>query len=66
LIKSAVSIVLTSELGLVPTNAGRTSGRVGVGDGDGDPPAVLGVCDVAKPELSSTPTKQNIPSRMAK
>src|SRR6266513_5815269 len=37
LIRSAVSIVLMSELGAVPINAGLTSGSFGPGEGDGDP-----------------------------
>jgi hypothetical protein len=64
LISSTVSIVLMSEFGAVPTNAGRTSGSVGLGDGDGDPG--FGVCAEARSALSSKPTKQKIRSRMAK
>jgi hypothetical protein len=59
-----VSIVLISEFGAVPINAGRSSGSVGFGVGDGDPG--FGVCPEARPALSNKPTKQKIPSRMAK
>jgi len=64
LIRSAVSIVLISEFGAAPINAGLISGRFGVGDGDGDPG--FGVCAEARPEFSNKPTKQKIRSRMAK
>jgi hypothetical protein len=53
-----------SEFGAVPTNAGRTSGSFGVGEGDGDPG--FGVCAEAGSALSNKPTKQKIRSRMAK
>jgi hypothetical protein len=59
-----VSIVLISEFGAVPINAGRTSGSVGRGDGDGDPG--FGVCANTRSALSNKPTKQKIRSRMAK
>jgi len=45
-------------------SAGRSSGSVGLGDGDGD--VVFGVCDEARLILSSKPIMQKIPSRMAK
>jgi hypothetical protein len=67
LIRSAVSIVLISEFGALPINAGRTSGSVGRGDGDGDRDPGFGVCADARSALSSNkPTQQKIPSRMAK
>src|SRR5215831_20357355 len=50
LIRSAASIVLISELGALPINAGRNSGSAGRGDGDGDP--AFGVCDEATPAPS--------------
>jgi len=56
--------VLINEFGAVPINAGRTSGSVGRGDGDGDPG--FGVCAETRPALSNKPTKQKIRSRMAK
>jgi hypothetical protein len=55
---------LISEFGAVPINAGRTSGSAGRGDGEGDPD--FGVCASARSALSNKPTKQKIPSRMAK
>src|SRR5215467_14227367 len=51
LMRSAVSIVLMSELGAVPISAGRNSGKVGGGDGDGE--ALFGVCDEATAALNS-------------
>ena len=64
-IRSAVSIVLISEFGAVPINAGRISGNDGVGDGEGD--AGFGVSADARSAFSSNkPTQQKIPSRMAK
>jgi len=56
--------VLIIEFGAVPISAGRTSGSAGVGDGVGD--AFFSVCDDATPASSNKPTKQKIPSRMAK
>jgi hypothetical protein len=56
--------VLISEFGAVPINAGRTSGSFGPGEGDGDPD--FGVCAEARLALSNKPTRQKIPSRMAK
>jgi len=53
-----------SELGAVPISAGRNSGSVGRGDGDGE--ALFGACDETTPALNSKPTTQKIPSRMAK
>jgi len=64
LIRSAVSIVLITEFGAVPINAGRTSGSFDAGEGDGDPG--FGVCAEARSALSNKPTKRAIPSRMAK
>ena len=49
-------MVLISEFGAVPTNAGLISGSFGVGDGDGDPG--FGVCAEARPKLTNKPTKQ--------
>ena len=57
-------MVLISEFGAVPIKAGRISGSLGVGEGDGDPG--FGVSAETTPELSNKPTKQNIQSRMAK
>src|SRR5215831_7117826 len=51
LISSAVSIVLISEFGAVPINAGLTSGRFGLGEADGDPG--FDVCAEARPALSN-------------
>src|SRR5262249_6726644 len=64
LMRSAVSIVLMSELGAAPINAGRNSGKVSRGDGDGE--ALFGVWDEATPALKSQQITQKIPSRMAK
>ena len=62
LIRSEVSIVLISEFGAVPIKAGRISGSFGPGEADGNPG--FGVCAEARP--SNNPTKQKIPSRMAR
>src|SRR5215831_5586108 len=64
LMRSAVSIVLISELGAVPIKVGRNCGNVGRGDGDRD--ALFGLCDETTPALSSKPAKQNIHTRTAK
>jgi len=58
-----VSIVFMSALGAVPTNAGRNSGSVGRGDGDGEPG--FAVCAETRAALSHNPIKQKIRSRMA-
>src|SRR5215211_217192 len=60
LIRSAVSIVLISEFGAVPTNAGRISGNFGRGDGDGDGDPGFGVWAETTPALSNKPRKQKI------
>src|SRR5215467_6940126 len=52
LIRSAVSIVLISELGAVPINAGRNSGSIELGEGEGEP----GFC--AGDEANPTPTNK--------
>jgi len=55
--------VFMSALGAVPTNAGRNSGSVGRGDGDGEPG--FAVCAETRTALSHNPIKQKIRSRMA-
>src|SRR5437870_3792515 len=60
--RSAVSIVLINELGAVPIKAGRNSGSVEPGDGEGD--RDFGVCDEARPAPTSEATNKRIPTRM--
>src|SRR5438067_1337032 len=60
--RSAVSIVLINELGAVPINAGRNSGSVEPGDGEGD--RDFGVWDETKPAPTSEATNKRIPTRM--
>src|SRR5438132_6064241 len=67
LINSAASMVLITEFGPDPINAGRNSGNagVGVGVGAGVGDAVFCVCDDASSMPSSNQIAQQIPNRIA-
>src|SRR5439155_24559307 len=69
LINSAASMVLITEFGPDPINAGRNSGNAGVGvdvgAGVGVGDAVFCVCDDASSMPSSNPIAQQIPNRIA-
>src|SRR5206468_9836751 len=65
LINSAASMVLITEFGPDPINAGRNSGNAGVSVGAGVGDAVFCVCDDASSMPSSNQIAQQIPNRMA-
>src|SRR2546429_9480779 len=65
LINSAASMVLITEFGPDPINAGRNSGNAGVGVGVGVGDAVFCVCDDASSMPSSNQIAQQIPNRIA-
>lgn len=64
LMRSAVSMVFISELGAVPTSAGRNSGSVDCGEGDGD--LDFGVCGETEFAPSRKQKSQRSPIRMGK